>query len=153
VDAGAVTRWDLDAGRLVARYDHATWSHDPDHYHGREILFSPAGRWLAHDVYEGRVYDVETGRVVSNYAERWPDRNYAAHGGRVAAGVRGEVKTFDALTGGEVGTFPATVGPGRMSRTAFTFSPDGTHALYFTDRWVVVDAATARQLGLGNAFD
>src|SRR5436309_1543240 len=37
VDAGAVTQWDLTTGQLVAHHDHATWSHDPDRYPGREI--------------------------------------------------------------------------------------------------------------------
>lgn len=153
VDAGTVTKWDLNTGRKVAHYDHASWSHDPEQYYGREILFSPTGRWLAHDVYAGRIYDVETGQVVLDYAERWPDRNLSAQGGRVTALVGGEIKTFDVLTCAEIGTFPATGKRGPMARSAFTCSPDGTCGVYFTDQWVVHNAVTGGQCGWGSDLD
>src|SRR4051812_32689180 len=152
IDAGPVTRWDLATGRIIAHHDHAAWSHDADHYSGREILFSSAGRWLAHDVHDGRVYDVETGRVVVDYAERWPDRSLHAHDGRVAALVDGEVKTFDVLTGDAVGTFPSGANRPPMARTAFTFSPDGTRGVLFTDRWVLADGVDGRRLALDGSL-
>jgi WD40 repeat protein len=147
VDAGSMIRWDLGTGRKIAEHDHSKWSHDPNHYGGREILFSPAGRWLWHDVYEGRVYDVETGDVVRDYDERWPDRNREAHGGYVAALVDGKVKTFDVLSGAEVGTFPIAAKPGMMARTALTFGADGTHGVYFgnSGQWTVGNGVTGRQ--------
>jgi WD40 repeat protein len=155
VSTGSVTKWDLDAGRVASRYAHAGWLHDADHYYGRELLFSPEGRWLAHDAHEGRVYDVETGRVVQDYLERWPDRNPTAYGGCGAALLDGEVKTFDVLTGAGIGTFPLVVPPGTIGRLGLLFSSDGTHGLYFGDinQWVVFNAVTGRQLGLEVASD
>jgi WD40 repeat protein len=143
---GVVTTWDPNTGRMIGRYDHPEWSHDPDHYAGREILFSPAGRWLLHDVHDGRVCDVETGEIVNDYHERLPDRERNVHGGCVAALVGDEVKTFDVLTGAELGRF-ATLRPRPpILRLAFTFSRDGTHGILFTDtdQWAVHNAIDGR---------
>lgn len=152
IDAGSVTKWDLKTDRRVAHYEHANWLHDPDQYYGREILFSAAGDWLAHDVSEGRVYDVETGRIVSDYGERWPDRNLSAHDGHVAVFVKGKVKTFDVLTGAEVGMFSPAMKPG-IARRALTFSPDGTHRVYYDGWWIVSNGVTGWRRDSRNAFD
>jgi WD40 repeat protein len=141
VDAGSVLKWDLNTGRLVAQYDQPVWSHDPDYYRGREILFSPEGRWLLHIVHEGRVYDVETGEIVRDYHEDWPDRSLTAFGGCVVAFVDGQVKTFNVLTGAEVGTFATAVKGKSMAGNVWLFSPDGSHGVYFDNQhqWVVCD--------------
>jgi WD40 repeat protein len=152
--AGVVTKWDLDTGLMVGHHDHAAWSHDPDHHHGREILFSPEGRWLAHDAHEGRVYEVETGRIVKDYQARWPDRSRSAQGGSVAALVNGEIKTFDVLTGAEVGVFPTTIQRATMAGSAFTFSADGSQGVFFDkDRWVVHNGAVGRRCALATNAD
>lgn len=149
LDVGLVTKWDVATARLLASYDHADWPHDPDH-HGCEILFSPEGRWLLHNVHVGRVYDVETGDVVHDYGKRLPDRNLGTHGGCFAARVNGEVWTFDALTGAAIASYPiltaAKTAP--MSRTLYAFSRDGLHGAYFTDanQWAVRNAATGAEL-------
>jgi hypothetical protein len=142
LDAGVVTKWDTATARRLATYDHAEWPHDPDHYPGSEILFAPEGRWLLHNVHVGRVYDIETGDVVHDYAERWPDRSLYAHGGCVVARTDGEVRTFDAVTGGAIASFPTASRRWPLARTSCAFSGDGTHGIYFTEsgRWVVHDA-------------
>lgn len=93
VDAGAITKWDVATGRFVALYDHAAWSHDPDKSCG-ELLFSKGGRWLYHDLYEGRVYDAEDGHLVTDHAKTWPVRNYRAFDGVFAAVAEGDAATI-----------------------------------------------------------
>jgi WD40 repeat protein len=149
--AGVVTKWDPNTGHMITTYDHAGWSHDPQRFTGREILFSATGRWLLHDVHDGRVHDVETGRIVHDYRERLPDRNLGVHGGCVAALVNDEVKTFDVRTGAEIGRFATAKPRVQMARTGFTFSGDGTHGIYFgdTDQWVMHNALDGRECRLG----
>lgn len=153
VDAGPISQWNLSTGHVVA-YDHAAWSHDPDHSN-REILLSATGRWLVHDTYEGRVYDVETGEVVQDYHERWPNRSLGVHGGCVVALVNDKVRTFDALNDAQVSTFSTAVMRGTMARNAWTFSADGTHGVYLgnTNEWVVHNAVNGRQCVLSGDFD
>jgi hypothetical protein len=148
VDAGEVTQWDLQQGVAVARYAHPSWSINPDHH--REILFAPDGRWLLHDATEGRVYDVETGHIVQDYHQRWPERKLAVYGGCVAALVHGNVKTFDPLTGAEIGEFPAVAKQIPFGRTYMKLSADGTHGVYYStnNEWVVYNAIAGRQHSL-----
>jgi WD40 repeat protein len=148
LDAGVITKWDPNTGRLIARHDRAEWSHDPDRYARREILFSATGGWLLHDVHAGRVYDVVTGAIVQDYHDRFPDRNLGVHGGCVAALVENEVKTFDVLTSAELGRFPMACPRGPMARTAFIFSAEGMHGVYFSDQWVVHNALDGRECRL-----
>jgi WD40 repeat protein len=150
LDAGFVTKWDPNTGRPIARYERAEWSHDADHWLSCEILFSATGRWLLHNVREGRVCDVVTGEIVHDYHERWPDRTLTVHGGVVAALAKDEVKTFDVLTGAEMGSFPTARPRFPMARTALTFSGDGTQGIYFgdTDQWVAHNAIDGRECHL-----
>jgi WD40 repeat protein len=154
VDAGQITKWDMTTGRATD-HTHAHWSHDPDQYYGREILFAADGRWLAHNLHEGCVYDVATGAVVHEYHERWPDRSYVAQGGCVAAFVNGQVTTFDAVTGAEIATFPTAAPGGPMARSTFATSADGTQGIYLGNRnqWVVHDAATGHECAWGRETD
>ncbi len=155
VDAGRIEKWDLAAGRIQAAYDHPGWSHDPDHYPGRELLFGAGGRWLAHDLCEGRVYDVETGAVVRDYAAEWPDRSVHAGGGCVAAYVGGRVTTFDAVTGTEVGRFPKVVPRVPLARGAFFAGAGGISGITCTadKQWVFYSAATGTELAWGHETD
>jgi len=154
IDAGPITKWDLSTGRVDGRYDDASWSHDPDNSI-REILFSATGRWLVHDAVDGRVFDLETGEIVQDYQERWPDRSLAVNGGCVVAHVKNEIRTFDVLSGAEVCTFATAVKRGPMARMAWTFSADGTHGVYFatSNEWVIHNAGNGHQSVLPIEFD
>jgi len=59
------------------------------------------------------------------------------------------------LTGAEVGTFATAVKRGPMARTAWTFSADGTHGVYFarSNAWVIHNAVNGHQSVLPIEFD
>jgi hypothetical protein len=71
------------------------------------------------------------------------------------AHLKGEIKTFDVLTGAELCTFATAVKRGPMGRMAWTFSADGTHGVYFanSNEWVIHNAVTGRQSVLPIEFD
>lgn len=137
-DAGVVTKLDLVENRVSARYDHAAWSHDPNYYLGRELLFSAEKRWLAHNVFEARLYDVETGQVVRDYAKPWANHVWQVHGGCVPVLYPDKYKTFDVRTGMEIGTFGLTMTDFSLSGGRITFNPDGSHALFISTKDEVV---------------
>jgi WD40 repeat protein len=155
LDDGPITKWDLATGRIVATYNHAHWSHDAKQNVCREILFTPEGRWLLHDVGTGHIDDVETGELLHDYDERWPDRQLDVHGGPVVARVDGEIKTFDPISGAEIGRFPTAALAVPMARAGIAFSADGTHGVYFTgaNQWVVHNATTGDERPWGRDSD
>lgn len=154
VDAGALMKFDLDTDRLLAHYDHAAWSHDANRSYG-DLLFSPEGQWLFRENYEGRVYDAQTGAIVKDYGERWPNRHFSAHGGSVAVLEKDGVKTFDVLTGKEIGRFASQLKHQPFNRNAMSFSADGTHSTYWlaSGEWVLHNGVAGKQCVLPQDWD
>jgi WD40 repeat protein len=154
VETCTVTKIDLEANRVSAQYDHQAWSPPPKDGNGGELLFSTHGRWLLHRIHKGRVYDVETDRVVLDYAERWPNRHLSAYGGHVAVLIGGEVKTFDVMTGKEIGRFAPHLNQ-PFARNALSFSADGTHGVYWvaSGEFVIHNGITGTQCALPMDWD
>jgi WD40 repeat protein len=131
-DENEVHIWDIASGNRIKEMLRKRERHDPNSirtYPTRELLETPDGRWLLHDVIAGLVTNVITGEVVLDYDKKYSQRVRFVYGGIIVSdSAGGPENVYDVVTGKLVTSLPPIKG---VLSNFLHYSKDGkTRSVY-----------------------